>query len=60
MSQRCAGCRHKHLIHSDVQKTMDKVCRYVQQNDLVLAGLTAGLMGLAISEALDLDSISNV
>jgi len=52
--------RHKHYIHSNVQKTVDKVCRYVQQGDLRLAMLTAGLMGLVTSEALDLDSISSV
>ncbi len=60
MLQRCTGRRHKHLIHSDVQKTVDKVCRYVQQDKLLLAVLTAGLMGLVTSEALDLDSTSSV
>ena len=37
-----------------------KVCRYVQQDNLQLGVLTAGLMGLVTSEVLDLDSKSNV
>ncbi len=43
-----------------MQKTVIKVCRYVQQDKLLLAVLTAGLMGLVTSEALDLDSTSSV